>query len=181
MSRQEQRQLRWILCSALFCATLSAHPHPQANLNNVLGMMDHAAQDFRTLSADVEHLKYTAVVKDTSIETGHISVRRDEKMRIEMSQPDQKTILRTGDLLYIYTPKINRVEEYDLGKNKQMVDQYLLLGFGSRVENLERSYDIALKGEEDLDQRKTVVLELTPKSPEIRKQISEIHVWIDES
>lgn len=152
-----------------------------ANLNSVLSLMDHAAQDFRTLSADVEHVKYTAVVKDTSTETGHIYVRRDEKMRIEMDQPDPRTILRTGNLLYVFTPKINRVEEYDLGKNKQMVDQYVLLGFGSRVESLQKSYDIALKGEEELDQKQAVVLDLTPKSPDIRKQISQIEMWVDQS
>jgi outer membrane lipoprotein-sorting protein len=174
-------QSAWILCAASSSVAALAARQAQANLGAVLALMDHAAQDFRTLSADVEHVKYTAVVKDTSTETGHIYVRRDEKMRIEMNNPDSRTILRTGNLLYVYTPKINRVEEYDLGKNKQMVDQYVLLGFGSRVENLQKSYEIALKGEEELDQKRTVMLELTPKSPEIRKQISQIQMWVDQS
>jgi hypothetical protein len=30
---------------------------------SVLGMMDKSAQDFRTLTADIEHVKYTDVVK----------------------------------------------------------------------------------------------------------------------
>lgn len=167
--------------AALCCAAALTSANPQANLNNVLAMMDHAAQDFRTLSADVEHIKYTAVVKDTSAETGHMYVRRDEKMRIEMTKPDPRTILRNGDVLFVYTPKINRVEEYDLGKNKQMVDQYVLLGFGTRIESLQKSYDVTLKGEEELDQKKTVVLDLTPKSPDIRKQIAQIEIWVDES
>jgi outer membrane lipoprotein-sorting protein len=73
------------------------------------------------------------------------------------------------------------VEEYNLGKNRSMVDQYLLLGFGTKSENLRKSYDIAISGEEDLDQRKTVVLELTPKSAEVRAQIVKIQMWIDEA
>jgi outer membrane lipoprotein-sorting protein len=147
----------------------------------VLAMMDKSASDFRSLTADIEHTKYTEVVKDTSTETGQILVRRDQKMRIEIAKPDPRTILRTGDSLFVYTPKIKRVEEYDLGKNRAMVDQYVLLGFGSKSQNILKSYDVALTGEEEIDHRKTFVLELTPKSEEVRRQITKIQMWIDPS
>jgi outer membrane lipoprotein-sorting protein len=150
-------------------------------IEGVLGMMDKSAQDFHTLTADIEHIKYTAVVKDTSTETGHIFVRRDEKMRIEIAKPDLRTILRTGDALFVYNPKINRVEEYDLGKNRSMVDQYVLLGFGTKSDNIKKSYLVSVVGEEELDHKKTVVLELTPKSEQIRNQIIKIQMWIDEA
>lgn len=144
-------------------------------------MMDKSAKDFRSLTADVENVKYTAVVKDTSTETGQIWVRHDQKMRIEISKPEPRTILRTGDSLFIYNPKINRVEEYDLGKNRSMVDQYIRLGFGTRSEDIKKSYLVTVTGEEEFDHRKAVVLELTPKSDEIRRQISRIQMWIDEA
>jgi outer membrane lipoprotein-sorting protein len=150
-------------------------------VEGVLAMMDKSARDFHSLTADIQHIKYTAVVQDASAETGQIFVRRDEKMRIEFSKPDTRTILRTGDSLFVYTPKINRVEEYNLGKNRAMVDQYILLGFGTRIDNVKKSYLIAVSGEEELDQHKTVVIELAPKSDEIRNQISKIQMWIDES
>ena len=148
---------------------------------NVLEMMDKSAKDFRSLSADIENVKYTAVVKDTSTESGQIWVRHDQKMRIEISKPEPRTILRTGDSLFIYNPKIKRVEEYDLGKNRSMVDQYVRLGFGTRSEDLRKSYVVSVSGEEDFDQKKAIVLELTPKSEQIRSQISRIEMWIDEA
>jgi outer membrane lipoprotein-sorting protein len=120
-------------------------------------------------------------VKDTSSETGKLFVRRDEKMRIEFMQPDRRTILRNGDSLFVFTPKINRVEEYDLGKNREMVDQYVLLGFGSKSENIKKNYLVTLLGETEFDHRKTVMLELTPKSDQVRKQIARIQMWIDEA
>lgn len=144
-------------------------------------MMDKSASDFRSLTADIEHIKYTDVVKDTSTETGHIYVRRDQKMRIDIAKPDPRTILRTGDSLYVFTPKINRVEEYDLGKNRAMVDQYVLLGFGTKSQNMLKSYQVTLTGEEELDHRKALLLDLTPKSEEVRRQITKIDMWIDES
>ncbi|MEQ1473160.1 MAG: hypothetical protein ABLQ96_05035, partial [Candidatus Acidiferrum sp.] len=70
------------------------------NTDSVLAMMDKSARDFHTLTADIEHIKYTDVVKDTSTESGKLYVRRDEKMRIEFTKPDPRTILRNGDNLF---------------------------------------------------------------------------------
>jgi len=153
----------------------------KVTLDYVLSMMDHSAEDFKSMTAAIEHTKYTAVVKDSSVETGEIFVRKDAKVRIDFQSPDPRTILRNGDNLYIYTPKINRVEEYNIGKNRAMVDQYLALGFGKRTEDLQKNYAVSLTGEEELDGHKAAVLELIPKSDEQKKQISKVVIWVDES
>jgi outer membrane lipoprotein-sorting protein len=62
-----------------------------------------------------------------------------------------------------------------------MVDQFLLLGFGTSGKELEKSYLITLLGEPMLDEKKTIELELTPKSGDVRNQISKIQIWFDES
>jgi outer membrane lipoprotein-sorting protein len=172
-----------LLCSALFGirALAGAQASGKITQDYVLSMMDHAAEDFKSLTAAIEHVKYTALVQDKSTETGEIFVRKDAKVRIDFQSPDPRTILRNGDNLYIYTPKINRVEEYNIGKNRAMVDQYLALGFGTRTEALRKNYNIALTGEEELDGHKAAVLELTPKSEEQQKQISKVVIWVDES
>ena len=182
LSSLSRRSSGFLILGLLLCvAAAYAAPPAALTLDNVLAMMGRSAQDFHSLSANVEHIKYTAVVKDTSVETGRFYVRRDDKMRIEIQKPDERTILRTGDQLYVYTPKINRVEEYDLGKNRQLVDQYVLLGFGTKVENIRKSYEVVIKDEEEFDQKKTVVLELTPKSESVARQITKIQMWIDEA
>lgn len=163
-------------------ASLSANQGQQHwTLDTVLHQLDHEAKSFHSLSAGIEQTKVTVAVDDKSTETGLISVRRDEKMRIEFTQPDPRTILRAGNDLFLYNPKIKRVEEYDLGKHRDLVDQFLLLGFGTSGTELQRGYLVTLLGEESLDNRQVVKLELTPKSEEVRKQISKVHIWIDES
>lgn len=159
----------------------AAQDQPRWTIEAVLKQMDRAAETFRTLSADLEHSKYTEVVKDTSVETGRILVRSDNKMRIEILQPDLRTILRNGDSLFVYTPKIKRVEEFNLGKNRALVDQYVLMGFGTRGEDLKKGYLLTVLGEENVDARKTVLIELTPKSEKVRSQISKIQMWIDQA
>jgi outer membrane lipoprotein-sorting protein len=150
-------------------------------LESVLKQVDTQAKDFQSLTADLERTKVTVVVNDKSTESGHIFVRRDDKMRIELTRPDPRTILRDGDNFYIYNPKINRVETYNLGKKKSLVDQFLLLGFGTSGSELKNGYLVTLQDEEILDNRKVVLLELTPKSDEVRNQLSKIQLWIDES
>ena len=166
-----------------FFPTTQASTSPQTSwtLDNVLKQMDAQAATFHSLTADLERTKVTVVVNDKSIETGQIFVRSDDKMRIEVTQPDARTILRDGNTFYIYNPKIHRVEEYNLGKKKSVVDQFLLLGFGTSGSSLKESYTLTLKDEETLDNRKVLLLELLPKTDEVRKQLSKIQLWLDES
>ena len=60
-----------------------------------------------------------------------------------------------------------------------MVDQYVLLGFGTRSEALQKAYDVKLTGEDQLDGKKVYLLELTPKSDDVKHQITKIQMWID--
>src|SRR5258708_27833831 len=176
-----------LLCAAAASTTLSTFagrgPSQQNNgtLDSVLKQLDTQAADFHSLTADLERTKVTVVVNDKSTQSGQIFVRRDGKMRIELTQPDPQTILRDGDNFYIYNPKIHRVEEYNLGNKKSVVDQFLLLGFGTSGSSLKESYTITLRGEETLDNHKVILLELMPKTDEVRKQLSKIQLWLDES
>lgn len=174
----------WIFAltiTAIAVGSVAAQTARKWSADGVLDMMDKSAKDFRSLTADIENQKYTAVVKDTSTETGQIFVRHDQKMRIEFMKPEPRTILRTGDSLFLYNPKLNRVEEYDLGKNRAMVDQYIRLGFGTKSEDLKKSYLVTVTGEEDLDHKKAIVMDLTPRADQVRSQITRIQMWIDES
>jgi outer membrane lipoprotein-sorting protein len=146
----------------------------------VLRQLDVTAKDFQSLSADIERTKVTVVVNDHSTETGSIFVRGD-KMLLEMKAPDARTILRTGDNVYIYTPGLKRVEEYNVGKNRAVLEKFLLLGFGTQGKELQKAYLVTVVGEPALGDVKTVELELTPKSDEVRNQFSKIQIWFDQS
>jgi outer membrane lipoprotein-sorting protein len=171
------------LCALLLSSSAPARAAAQSTwtLNDILKQIDRGAKEFKTLTADVERTKVTVVVNDHSTESGQIRLRRDSKMRIDLTSPDARTILRTGDKLYIYTPKIRSVEEYDLGQHRALLDQFILLGFGTSAENLRKSYTMSVDGEEALGSQKTVRLQLTPKDSEVRKEISRIDLWLDEA
>lgn len=170
-----------LLAVTALISCLPAIGAQKITLDEVLRQLNREAKEFQSLTANVERTKVTVVVNDHSTESGQIEVRRDGKMRIDMTSPDPRTILRDGDHLYVYTPRTKRVEEYDLSKHRALVDQFLLLGFGTSGESLNQNYGVALRGEETLDGEKVVELELAPKSDEVRKQISKIDLWINET
>lgn len=148
--------------------------------DSVLDQLDNESKTFRSLTANIERTKVTVVVNDKSTESGQIYVRKDDKMRIDFVNPDKRVILRNNNELDLFNPKINQLEQYDLGKNRALVDQFLLLGFGTAGTSLKKSYLPVLLGEEALDNRKCLKLELTPKSDDVRNQVSKIDIWIDE-
>ena len=133
---------RWAALFTVFCTVFciwvvrgeaTAQGHGPTTVDGVLRQLDRSSKDFHSLSADVERTKVTVVVNDKSTEDGTILVHGD-KMLLEMKQPNARTILRTGDSLYVYTPGLNRVEEYNLAQHRSLVDQYptVTLLYGAR-------------------------------------------------
>jgi outer membrane lipoprotein-sorting protein len=175
---------RWILAgiavATAFASARAAQNHGNWTLETVLRQLDSEAKGFHSLTADVQRTKVTVVVNDKSTESGQLYVHGD-KMRLDLTKPDPRTVLRNGDNLYVFTPGLKRVEEYSLGKNRALVDEFLLLGFGMPGRELEKGYLLAILGEEKIDSQKTIVLELTPKSEKVRDQIAKIQLWLDES
>jgi len=148
-------------------------------LDSVMRELDREAKNLRTLTADIERTTVTVVVNDKSTETGRIFLRTDEKMRIELTKPDQRTILRNGDKIWHYLPKSKRVEEYDISKFGALADSLLTIGLGSSVSSLKKHYLVTVIGESSVDERKTVQIELVPKEEKLRNQIDRIQLWVD--
>ena len=171
----------WIGIGAAITSTVSkAQNHGPWTLEAVLKKLDSESGSFRGLSADVERTKVTVVVNDRSTDKGTVVVKGD-KMLLQMQPPDARTVLKTGDALYVYTPGLKRVEEYNLGKNRALVDEFLLLGFGTPGQQLQQGYQVSLTGEPTLDDKKTVELELVPKEQSVKNQFSKIQIWFDEN
>ena len=171
----------WLACgSSAGARRVRGQGHSPWTLEGTLRQLDEESKSFHSLSADVERTKVTVVVNDKSTTNGSILVRGD-KMLLTMKPPDARTILRSGDNVSVYTPGLKRVEEYNIEKNRALVDQFLTLGLGTSGKDLEKHYLVTLQGEPMLDDKKTVQLELTPKSQEVRNQFSKIQIWLDES
>lgn len=143
--------------------------------------LDEAAKHFKTLTAKLQYTKVTVVVNHSSTETGQLFYSKNRRVLIKMSNPEPREILFTGNKAFFYYPKMSLIQEFNLKKHRALVEQFLLLGFGTKGDELKNAYLITVLGETRLEGNPNPVLqlELTPKDERIRNQIHKIHLWLD--
>lgn len=153
-------------------------------LETVFARMDRSAASFRTLSSNVSRTSHTAAVDIDNTESGTMRLKRskghDMRMLVDLTTPDAKTVSLQGDTVDIYFPKIKTVQEIDLGKKRDLVEQFLLLGFGSTSAELKSSYKVAYGGEDTVNGDRAARLELIPKSPSVAQQLKKVDIWISD-
>ncbi len=169
----------------LFAAISVAAQTPQsssADLEKVLNHMDAVAASFRTAEADFVWDQYTKVVNETDTQSGKVYFRRSPKqveMAADITQPAPKYVLYQGSTVRVYEPRIDQVTVYDTGKNRADVESFLVLGFGGRGHDLQKSFDVSFQGYEQVGGVRAAKLNLVPKTAKGKNIFAHIILWID--
>ena len=172
------RKLLPVLCLSLFATAAYAQ-----SVDAVLTRMDQAAPRFRAMSADVQMTTFTAIIGDKTVEDGTLKMQRlksgEVRAIIDFShQTDAREIAFLGKIIRIYYPNLQTYQDYDVGKNTDILNQFLLLGFGSSGKELSRSYTITQDGTEKIAGQDTTKLLLIPNDPKVKDRLSKIEMWI---
>lgn len=148
----------------------------------VLRRMDAAGPQLRGVTANLKRVAHTAVIDDDIEETGTFSLLKgkggDLRVIIDVQKPDVRQVALNDRKAEIFNPKANVVQEFDLGKQKGLVDQFLLLGFGVTGKELSRNYSVKYQGDASVAGQKCSQLELTPKSAEVRQHFNRIELCV---
>lgn len=164
-------------------ANFAASP-AEAPLDAVLTRMDQAAVNFKGLSADIRKVSHTDVVNVDAVDSGTIIVKRvkarDTRIRIDLTNPRRQTVSIGGGKVQVFYPQSNEAQEVDLGKNRGVVDQFMLLGFGSNSADLKNAYSVTLGGVDSINGEKTARVILVPKDPEILARVKQCELWISD-
>lgn len=149
----------------------------------VLGRMDQAAPGFRAMSADVEMKTYTAILSDTATENGTLRMQRLKSGEVRAiidfaAQQDARVIAFLGKIVRIYYPKLKAYQDYAVGKNTDVLNQFLLLGFGSSGRQLAQSYQISMEGSEKVGGQETTKLLLVPNDAKVKEHLAKIEMWV---
>jgi outer membrane lipoprotein-sorting protein len=171
-----------IRCFLFLLVLAAAQAEPLAD---ILARMDAAAKDFKSMSAKLKQIEYTAVIDDSSEKSGEVRLKRAKNStigQVQFLKPEPQTIHFDGRKFQIYYPNANTVDVFDVGKytGKIEVDQILLLGFGTSGADLSKAYNIKALGAETLGGVKTTHIELIPKSQELTKYVTRFELWIPE-
>ena len=163
-----------VFCVSIFAATLKADPA----LDAILARMDQAAPNFHAMSANVSMIEYQKILDDRTTDTGTLKMQRKGKnVRAVVSFPD-RMIGFLGDIVRIYFSNTQSYQDYKIGQNSDVLNQFLLLGFGSSGRELAQAYDITLGGTENVAGQNVTKLVLIPKDSKVKERLSKIDVWI---
>jgi len=183
------KSLTLVLPIALFSVLLPFSPRPpqapaeSGALDSVLKKMDTAAAGFRTTRAEFEWDRYEKVIDEVDdVQSGSIYYRRagkDIEMMADISKPDRKFVLFSGGKIKMYLPKPDQVTVYDLGKNSNDFESYLVLGFGGSGQDMMKAFDVTYIGPETVNGIASSKLQLIPKSAKVRNTFAKILLWID--
>jgi len=179
-----KRHLNAAFAGLLFLGVISS-PVPSAagDLQSVLSKMDQTAANFRTAQASFTWSTFNAVINDfDDKQTGTIYFRRSGnqiKMAADISAPASKQVLFADGKIQMYQPKPDTLDVYNAGAHREEFETFLVLGFGSSGEEMQKSFDVKYGGDEQIDGADTAKLALTPKAENIRNRFPQIILWID--
>ncbi len=165
-------------------------PSPAAgsSLESVLAQMDQQAASFKNAQATFAWDQYTSVVEDHDFQEGNIYFRRLPKGELQMAaeinkhngQQIAKVVLFADGKVRLYEGgKLDRLTEYDAGKNRAEFESFLVLGFGGSGRDLQKSFTVKFLGNEQVQGVNAAKLDLTPKAQKVRSMFTHIVLWID--
>ena len=174
---------------ALLLLTLSPAMAAPAAANEkekdaVLRRLDEAAKNFHSTSADFEFDSVeTDPVPDKVVQKGTVYYERKAgsfqmaaHIREVNGKPVPKIYTYSGGTVRLYEPLMNQLTI--LTKFSQY-ENWFMLGFGASGKDLEQKWEIKYLGPETLDGTTTEKLELVPRDPAIRKNLTKVTMWVD--
>ena len=148
----------------------------------IFSRLDQAARSFVGATAAIRVTTHTGIIDEDEIQVGTVAVKRyssnEMQFLINFTGQDAQGIALRGRTLQIYYPKLNTVREYDTGKYKDLVQKLILLGFGMPGRELAANYEVSNLGAERIQSQDSIHLQLTPKAPDVLKQLSRVDLWI---
>ena len=182
-------RLRLVCCAALAfvllpgCVARAFAPPPDP-LQQVLDRLNVSAANFRSTSAQVEFDNIeTAPVPQTDVQKGLVYYDRKNnsvQMGVHMSEhngkPSGKAYTYVGGVFRLFEPGVNQVTTY---VKASKWESYIDLGFGASGKDLQAKWNVQYLGSEQMGGVNTVKLELTPKDPDLRKNLSKVTIWVD--
>lgn len=171
-----------VVALAVSCAVAALAQAGNGQLEPVLASMDKASAAFKTVQCNFQWDQYTKVVNDTDTQNGAIYFRHTGggvEMAAHIEKPDVKIVVFSDGLVRIYQPKIDTETQINANKNRGQFESFLVLGFGGRGHDLDKSFEVQFAGNEQVDGVNTAKLVLTPKDTNVKNMFNSIILWID--
>ena len=137
--------MKKLILVASVVALLAASAFAQANLEQVLTLLDKTSETFKSVEADFEWDQYQKVVDEHDKQSGAMYFKRtgsSVEVAADILAPDHKKLLFKNGELQVYLFKTHQTTRQDASKNKQTVESFLDLGFGGGGHDLTKNFEV---------------------------------------
>lgn len=179
------KAVRFFIFSALGLGaflTAAGLASPDLDLDQVLDRLNKSTGQLRSFQAQINIRNWTNLLEEFDHgEKGRITLLREDGktyFRRQIDEPQTSIlVVKKGEAIF-YQPLIKQAVFYKSGKRKDGAAN-LFLAFTSGRQNLEKEYEPRLLGREQVGSANAYVLELTPRSQDVRNQFSRIVFYLD--
>jgi outer membrane lipoprotein-sorting protein len=169
------------ICLVAICGFADATCRAQST-PDIFSRLDKAAQSFKGATAAIQVTTHTGIINEDEIQVGTVVVRRysrDEiQFQINFKGKGAQGMALREQTFQIYYPEANLVREYPVGKYRDLAQKLILLGFGMPGRELAANYEVNNLGAEQVQSQESIHLQLTPRAPDVLKQLSRVDLWI---
>jgi len=148
------------------------------NVQEILARMDRAANDFKSMTAQVTYVTHTDILNENDTERGNVTMKKvlpgELQGKVEFTSPDPKVITFEKRRAQEYLPKIKTLQIFDLAKYGEQLDMLLGIGFGTSGTELAKGYDVKVLETEN----GSVHMQLIPRAPDMKQYVQKLELWI---
>ena len=163
------------LLSALQLTTSAQSPQLKATLDK----LDLASAHFTSAQAELHKTFYNSLIKsEEDPQDGSIYFIREKastQMGLKTTGRGARTVEYRSGTVRVYNPALDCYDTV----TRPGIETYLTLGFGGSGKDLARAWDIVDDGPETIDNTRVEKLELTPRDPAVKANITRFTLWID--
>ena len=152
----------------------------QGDLQGTLAKLDASSAKFTSAEAKVHRESFNAVVRDVDDrQDGMIYFIRDKggntQMGLKTEGKGARTVEYKNGTVRDYNPGIKCFDTV----TRPGIDTYLTLGFGGSGKDLAKAWVVNDLGPTTLAGTKVEQLELVPKDPGVKANVSKVSLWVD--
>jgi chaperone LolA len=156
-------------------STIFGQPLPDAEVKQLLSQIREKRAAAPQVQADFREEKTMQLMKQPVVSSGHVWFQAPDKFRREVKGNSPSVTVSDGKVLWIFYPKFQSAERYDLGKRTPLDAAISALTAGLNLENVEATYNIGAKKIDNLYE-----LQLTPRSGALKKFLQQFVLRLNE-
>ncbi len=164
------------------CGSEEASEHKE--LKEILQKMEKRSQETHSLRARFRRERYFKIFEEKERESGLIYYARPRRFRMDREKPYLKRFYIDEKRYIEYIPDSRVVHWYDLKPEEERPlaesgrSKPLLVSAIEGPEELQKYFNISLKGYETVDKKKYALLLLVPKDDSVESDYLKVILWV---